>query len=115
MSILAQAAAGFAGLSLALHFASHALALIGRKHAPAPRAREDWPEASLVRPLCGIEMSSCETLASSFRLSYPRHELIFCVASPDDPVIPLVEDAIARHPHVRARLLIGEAIWPCCN
>ncbi|ACB97225.1 Ceramide glucosyltransferase [Beijerinckia indica subsp. indica ATCC 9039] len=66
------------------------------------------PGVSLIRPVCGLETFSQETLASSFRLTYPTYELIFCVARAGDPVVKLVERLIAAHPHVPARLVIGD-------
>jgi ceramide glucosyltransferase len=62
---------------------------------------------SLVRPVCGIERFSEETLVSGFRLSYPHYELIFCVADAADPVLPLVRRLIAEHPSVPARIIVG--------
>lgn len=58
--------------------------------------------------MCGVEPFSGETIAAAFALDYPRWELLFCVARSDDPVIPLVEAAIAAHPGVAARLLVGD-------
>jgi ceramide glucosyltransferase len=67
----------------------------------------DAPPVSIIRPVCGIENYIEETLRSSFHLAYPHYELLFCVASPRDPVIPLVEELIVAFPHVSASLLIG--------
>jgi len=64
---------------------------------------------SLVRPVCGLESHVRETLESSFIQDHPNCELIFCAAREEDPVVPLVRELIDRHPHVRARLLVGEA------
>ena len=36
------------------------------------------------------------------------YELIFCVADPGDPIVPLVERLIAAHPQVPARLILGD-------
>jgi ceramide glucosyltransferase len=66
------------------------------------------PAVSLVRPLCGIEAFSEETLRSTFELDYPDYEIVFCVQRSSDPVVPLVERMIAEHPQSHARLLIGE-------
>ena len=63
---------------------------------------------SLVRPLHGIEAFSDEMLARSFALAYPAYELIFCVADPDDPIVPRVQGLIAAHPQVPARLILGD-------
>src|SRR5665647_1222034 len=65
------------------------------------------PFVSLVRPLCGVEEFSVETLARSFALSYPRYEVIFCVADAQDPIIPFVRAAMACNPEIAASLLIG--------
>ncbi|MEA2759638.1 MAG: ceramide glucosyltransferase [Methylobacteriaceae bacterium] len=66
------------------------------------------PAVSLVRPLCGIEAFSEETLRSTFGLDYPAYEIIFCVQRANDPIVATVERVIAEHPDADARLLIGE-------
>ncbi len=112
MSMLIHLTAGFAGLSLAAHLASHALAISRLRRVTVHAERDgEWPEVSLVRPLCGVEEFSAETLEASFHLTYPRAELIFCVAQEQDPISPLVRAAITRHPHIRASLLIGHEPW----
>ena len=77
------------------------------------RPRRPWngaaqPGVSIVRPLCGLEAFSAETLAATFAIDWPEYEIIFCVQRGQDPIIPLVEAAIACHPHVRARLMVGD-------
>jgi ceramide glucosyltransferase len=62
---------------------------------------------SLVRPVCGLENHIEDTLRSAFDLDYPRYEIIFCAAAANDSALPLVRRLIADHPHVPARLLIG--------
>ena len=72
---------------------------------------EPWCDAdavSIVRPVCGTETFIEQTLLSGFLLDYPRYELIFCVADPGDPVVPIVRRLMAAHPRVSARLLIGD-------
>ncbi|MGQ4274823.1 glycosyltransferase [Terrihabitans sp. B22-R8] len=63
---------------------------------------------SVVVPLRGIETFSRDTLNAAFGLDYPDYELIFCVARADDPIIGLVERAIAANPGVPARILTGD-------
>jgi ceramide glucosyltransferase len=62
---------------------------------------------SLIIPLCGVEPFSFETLRAALRLD-GDYEGIFCVADADDPVIPLVREAMAAAPKARARLLTGD-------
>ncbi len=61
-----------------------------------------------MRPLCGIDNYAADTLRSTFELDYPHCEILFCVASAKDPVLPLVRGLIAEHPGARAKLLIGD-------
>ncbi|WP_353471309.1 ceramide glucosyltransferase [Salipiger sp. H15] len=93
---------------LALHLASAALA--GWRYVvPEPRgAAGPRPFLSLIRPVCGLDAFDEETLRSSFRQAYPAYEVIFCAAREEDAAVPLVRRLIAEHPHVPARLLIGE-------
>jgi len=108
MTILSWAAAAFCIFTTAIHLAS-TLAAIIRCRAPAAHlpARHPAPGVSLVRPICGIENHVEETLASAFALDYPRYEIVLCVASAQDPVVPLARRLIAAHPGVPARLLVG--------
>jgi len=62
---------------------------------------------SIVRPVCGIENFGEVTLRSGFELDYPNYELIFCAATANDPVVPLVRQLIAQYPELPAQLLIG--------
>ncbi len=79
---------------------------LGRTHG-----RSRFPAGapiSLIRPLRGVEAFSEEMLTRSFTLDYPAYELIFCVADPADPIVPLVKRLIAGHPGVPARLILGD-------
>ena len=102
-------AAGVAGGGLALHVFSAAIAAVrcrrGGKPLPAP---VDAPSVAIVQPLCGVEAFSKETLASIFALDYPDYEIVFCVADAADPVAPIVRRAMAAHPEIPSRLLIGD-------
>ncbi len=96
-----------AGLTL-VHISSlAAVAWRVRPGRPEP-APHDRPPVSIVRPLRGLDPHLEANLAATFALDWPDLEILFCVADPDDPVIPLVERAIAAHPGVPARLLVGD-------
>ncbi len=68
----------------------------------------DAASVTIVQPLCSVEAFSRETLRSIFALDYPSYEIIFCLASADDPIAPLVRGAIEANPRRPARLLIGD-------
>jgi ceramide glucosyltransferase len=109
MDALALAAAAFAALALVLHLAT-ALAVAWRARGPRARVSsfENGPSVTIIRPVCGLDACEEATLRSTFALDYRRFEVLFCCASRGDPVVPLIERLIAGHPHVPARLLIGE-------
>ncbi len=95
--------------AFALHLASIALVLYRLASAGRHRAGgvSGQPGVTLLRPLCGLENSLEETLRSTFTLSYPNYEIIFCVEQANDPVIPLARRLMADYPAQNARLLIG--------
>ena len=108
MTILAITAALFSGILLFLHLLS--IAVAARRCRPRPLARPPrlLPAMTIVRPVCGLDNFLEETLRTSFELSYPQFELIFCVASARDPAIGVVDRLIASRPDIAARLIIGD-------
>jgi ceramide glucosyltransferase len=103
------ALAVFCFFALALHLLSIVLAVrrvrMRRRAMPVPA---DAPPVTVIRPVCGVEAFSRETLGSSFGLDYPNYELLFCVAREDDPVTAIVYRLIDAHPEIPARLLVGD-------
>src|SRR5574340_359253 len=104
-------AAGVCAISAGIHGLSVTLAVRGcrrrRRSGPMPPPN-DAPSVTIVQPLCGVEAFSRETLRSIFALDYPSYEIIFCLASADDPIAPLARGAIEANPGRPARLLIGD-------
>jgi ceramide glucosyltransferase len=103
-------AAGICATSAGIHGLSVVLATMRCRWRPggAMPPPKDAPSVTILQPLCGVETFSRETLRSIFALNYPSYEIIFCLASGDDPVAPLVRGAIAGNPGRPARLLIGD-------
>ncbi len=94
----------------AIHAASIVIAVLRFRRSTPPEALSvrNFPPVSLVRPLCGIDNYAADTLRSTFDLDCPRCEILFCVASAKDPVVPLVKALMAEHPDADARLLVGD-------
>ena len=78
-----------------------------QRKVPLP-APQKAPGISLVRPVCGIDNFAEETLRSGFQLDYPGYEIVFCVADPDDPVVPMLNRLVAAHPAIPSRILFGD-------
>src|SRR5271154_4411675 len=79
-----------------------------RAGSRAVSLKKAYPPVSIIRPLCGIDNYAADTLRSTFALDCAHYEVLFCVATADDPVLPLVQALIAQNPHVDAQILIGD-------
>jgi len=103
------AAATFCITAATLHIATIAIAIHRLRQRPLRGTQSgQHPPVTLVRPLCGLDNFATDTLRSTFALDYPRCEILFCVASAKDPVVPLVEMLMAEHPDAKAKLLVGD-------
>ena len=104
------AAASFFIATTSAHVVSIVIAAIRLRRDASGKLRpfQKLPPVSLVRPLCGTDNYADDTLRSTFELDYPRCQILFCVASAKDPVVPLVETLMARHPEADAKLLVGD-------
>lgn len=90
------------------HFASIAAAALRARRRGAALSGVGLPPVSIVRPVCGLDNFVEDTLRTSFELDHPEVELLFCVANPRDPVIPVVRALMRRYPDAQARLLVGD-------
>lgn len=108
MDIFAGALVAFSAVALTAQAGSCALTFLRfrkERTASMPVAR---PGITVVRPLCGLETFSRETLTSTFQIDYPDYEVLFCVAEEQDPILPLARKLVAEHPDRRARVLTGK-------
>jgi len=104
------AAATFCIATTAIHVASIAVVVLRFRRNPAREtlSSSQFPPVSLVRPLCGIDNYATDTLRSTFELDYPHYEILFCVASAKDPVVPLVQRLMREYVEADAKLLVGD-------
>ncbi len=99
---------GFVGLSLTVQIAISMLVLWRYRRQTLRQPATEHPALTVLRPVCGVEPGLARTLESTFTGRADEYEVIFCVAKPDDPAIPVIRDLIAARPSVCARLLVGE-------
>lgn len=96
-------------LSLLSHLATVGAAAWVMRRGDKVSAIVGTPGITVLRPVCGVENYIQDTLRSTFEYSYAGPvELLFCVQSADDPIVPIVNDLLAEFPDVDARLLIGD-------
>jgi ceramide glucosyltransferase len=69
------------------------------------------PPISILKPVKGLDAESFANFASFCTQDYPRYQIVFAVASMDDPVIPVIRDLMGRFPDVAIELVIDDRIY----
>ncbi|MFO0889286.1 MAG: glycosyltransferase [Isosphaeraceae bacterium] len=69
------------------------------------------PPVTILKPLKGLDEQLEENLRSFFHLDYPTYQLLFGVASQDDPAVAVVEKLIREFPASDAQLVIGAPVF----
>lgn len=103
---VAAAALSFVLIASLVHLVS--VGLVAFRCRRVSPARFHGPGITLVRTIRDIGAHEEDTLRSSFGLSHHDHEVLFCAASEGDSAVGAVRRLMKEHPHVRARLLIGD-------
>jgi ceramide glucosyltransferase len=80
---------------------------------------KDCPPMTILKPLKGVDAESFENFSSFCEQDYPLYQIVFAVASSDDPVIPVIERLIGVYPAVDIDLVIDDRIhgpnYKVCN
>ncbi|GBB99180.1 hypothetical protein RclHR1_03440013 [Rhizophagus clarus] len=106
-------------LSITLWFTMMSFATLGyyvartryrtlKKSNSSQLSSDKVPGVTIIRPLKGVDCNLYENLVSSFRQDYPNFEIIFSVASENDPAVKVVKNLMKRYPKVDAKLIMGE-------
>lgn len=104
----ATAAFIFCAAATFLHLLTAILTYWRSKRAERATRKPHAGAVTIIRPVCGLDHYDELTLRSTFSIDYPEFEIIFCSASEHDAAVPFVRGLIAAHPHIKAKLLIGD-------
>lgn len=72
-------------------------------------ARDFAPPVSIVKPLSGLDEELEKNLESFYRLDYPDYEIVFSLASSDDPAFPVARRVADRHSAVPTVFVVDPA------
>jgi ceramide glucosyltransferase len=64
------------------------------------------PSVTILKPVAGVDDGARANFESFAKLDYPEFEILFGVASPSDPAVPVIEAFLAAHPELDARLVL---------
>jgi len=70
-----------------------------------PRDDSFAPPVSILKPVRGVDLGAYENFASYCQLDYPEYELVFAMADPHDPVIPVIQKLQRDFPNARIRFV----------
>ncbi len=85
-----------------------ALKFLSRRSDERPDAA---PPATILKPVRGLDPDLAENCRSFCRQDYPVYQVIFGVADPHDPAVPLLRRILQESPSDRDQLVIGSEVY----
>jgi ceramide glucosyltransferase len=69
------------------------------------------PPVTIIKPVKGMDAESYANFASFCLQDFPRFQIIFAVASPADPVIPVIKKLTADFPSMDIEMVVNDRIY----
>ncbi len=91
-------------IAAAVYQALALVAAIARLRPPAP-ANESLPPISILKPVKGLDPHFYDAIRSCAAQDYPDFEMLFGVADPADPAVPMIERLKAEFPGRRIEIV----------
>ena len=86
--------------------------LCGRAYFNRKREQSgDLPPVTILKPVKGMDAESFDNFASFCRQDYPSFQMVFAVASADDPAIPVINRLMAAFPAVDMELVVDGRLY----
>ncbi len=70
-----------------------------------------YPPVSILKPVKGVDAESFENFSSFCEQDYPLYQIVFAVASSEDPVVPVIQRLIGAYPGVDIELVVNGRIY----
>lgn len=77
------------------------------RSACGPAGSAPFPPVSILKPVSGLDRHTADHFATFCRQDYPEYELLFAVATEEDPAVPIIRQLIREYPERSIRLLVG--------
>lgn len=86
------------------------IAFVFRRPLPPTHDLRRLEPVTIIRPIKGIDPELSLYLESSFLQNYPSEKLqiIFCIDDVSDPAMPILQELIAKYPHIDASILVSQ-------
>lgn len=96
------------GVSVALWLSALVALAMGLRRGRRRKPLRAHPRVSILKPLAGGDDELRENLDSFARIDYPDYEILFGIASIDDPALSFARGFVKRHPFVDARIVVTD-------
>jgi ceramide glucosyltransferase len=69
------------------------------------------PSVTILKPVKGMDAESFVNFSSFCEQDYPLYQIVFAVASGDDPAIPVINDLMRRYPETDIDLVVDGRVY----